>query len=72
MPDPTRQAVRVLRGVEERVTQLEQAVSTGDVLPNVIRSVSEDGEATDQATLSTASAGAFQWDQDKWDNEKWQ
>lgn len=72
MTDQRKEAAEILRGLADRVTQLEQAVSSSEGRPNLVRSVEEDATAADTVSVTTEAAGAAVYDQDNYDNAKYQ
>lgn len=47
MTDSNKDAVGILRGIKDRVAALEQAVSTSDGVPNLLRILTDGVSATD-------------------------
>jgi len=72
MAESTRKAVQLLRGVEDRVSRLKESVRSTNVLPNIVKSIDEGGQADDSVSLSTGSAGSATYDTDSYDNSKYQ
>lgn len=72
MTNDTKRAAKIVRGLSRRVDRLEQAISTGEGLPNPLRFVTDRSTATDDATVRTEAAGTMQWNQDSWDAARWQ
>lgn len=70
--DDARRASGLLRGVLDRLIDLEQQVASTDAIPNLIRQVDEQADCTDTVSVSTESAGAAQYDQDSYDNARYQ
>lgn len=64
-----RRASGLLRGVLDRVIDLEQQVSSADAIPNLVRQVSERGECTDSVSLTVTDVDHLTWDEstEGWD-----
>jgi len=56
MTDSNKDAVGILRGIKDRVEALEQAVSTSDGVPNLLRILSDGVSATDSTNAREQGA----------------
>lgn len=68
MPNRAKEAVGIVRGVIDRVSDLEQQVSSDQGIPNLVRSISEELSISDSVTTSTTTVDRFTWGQDNWDD----
>lgn len=69
--DERRRAVRILRGLEERLKNVEEATSSADGTPNLLRSVKDRMTLGDTVSRTVETRDPFQWDQDDWDSKRW-
>lgn len=56
--ESNKDAVGILRGIKDRVEALEEAVSTSDGVPNLLRILSDDLKATDSTNARENDASA--------------
>jgi len=64
-------AVGILRGIKERVEDLEESVANQEGVPNVLRFVTDRATSGDTVSTTVEAAGDATWDVDQWDNSRW-
>ena len=72
MPDPTTEAAALIRGLKDRVAQLEETVSSAEGIPNLVRPVEDEASVTDTATVTEDAATSTTWGTDNWGANNWQ
>ena len=71
LPNPAnRYAARLLRGLDSRVTQLEEAVNVEGV-PGLLRSADDRTAIGETTTRTVNQGGTFNWGQTTWGSDTW-
>jgi len=71
MARDAKDAVGILRGIKDRVEDLEESVANQEGVPNILRFVTDKAVSDDSVSTAVQAAGDAQWDQDSWDQSKW-
>lgn len=69
--DPDRRAVRILRGLQDRLSNVEQAVSSGDGTPNLLRSVTDRLALGDTVSATTIDPEYLTYNQDEYNQHRY-
>lgn len=67
-----KQAVGILRGIKDRIENLEEAVTSEEGVPNILRFAEDRATGDDTATVEEGEVGGWEWNVDAtWAFKEW-
>lgn len=65
-------AARILRDYKDRIERLEEGEGAGSESVQLFRTVSETAVCSDSVSVSSSTAGSFEWNTSNWGFADWE